>query len=237
MTRVGRIARATLMSAVLAGVGVTGLTLAPASSAAAAARPAATCYPIGSSNCGGSIQAPPFASRGLFFVVRVGGYVANSKVTFKACGIRTITTTANSGGAALHRFNVPISYPLGPCKVVVSGTGDNTRLYLTTTVVIRKVPSNSFLGLRWLGLPGRFSANVYVRPIVHGIPPKGRVAIIAWNRFTRKILHVCSFILKAKGYGFCRFVLPRGHYLVHAAYGGDFLFAASRSFRLPQSAR
>ena len=237
MKKLAGFIRAAALSAILGGTVIVGLGMAPAGASSAAVRPATTCYPIGSTNCGGMIQAPHFAWRDSAFAVKAAGFVAGSKVTIRVCNISTVTLTANSSGAVFHGFFVPPATALGACKIVASGPGDNTTLYLTTSVVIRKYPSHTYLILHWQGIPGHFVAAVYVSPVVRGTPPRGVVTVWAYDRNTGSSFRICAFFLRFRGSGTCRIVLRPGSYLLHAYYGGNQVLSTSTSHRLFQHAR
>lgn len=237
MKRLAGFFRAAALSAMLGGTAIVGLGMVLTGTSLAAVRPANSCYPIGSTNCGGMIQAPHFAWRDSTFVIRAAGFQAGSKVTIRVCDISTVTTVANSSGAISHDFFVPPSTALGACKVVASGPGYNTTLYLTTSVVIRKYPSHTYLILHWQGIPGHFVAAVYVSPVVRGTPPRGSVAIWAYDRNNGASSRICGFALKFRGSGTCKIVLRPGSYFLHAFYGGNQILASSTSHRLFQHAR
>lgn len=229
--------RAAALSAILGGTVIVGLGVVTTGTSSAAVRPANSCYPIGSTNCGGMIQVPRFAWRDSAFAVKASGFVPGTNVTIRVCNIGTVTTTANSSGAVWHGFFVPPATALGACKVTASGTGDNTTLYLTTSVVIQKYPSHTYLILHWQGIPGHFVADVYVFPVVRGTPPRGLVSVWAYDRNTGSNSRICAFFLRYRGSGTCKFVLPRGSYFLHAFYGGNQVLATSRSIELYQHAR
>ena len=237
MKRLAGFFRAVALSAILGGTVIVGLGMVPSGASSAAVRPASGCYPIGSTNCGGMIQAPHFAWRDSAFAVKAAGFAAGSSVTIQVCNISTVTTTADSSGTVWHGFFVPPAAALGACKVVASGRGYNTTLYLTTTVVIRKYPSRTYLILHWQGIPGHFVANVYVFPVVRGTPPRGLATIWAYDRNTGSSSRICAFFLRFRGSGTCKFVLHRGSYFLHAFYGGNQVLASSKSIQLYQHAR
>lgn len=232
-----RVVATALVSALLAGVGAAGVSAWTTVSAGATVSQPKSCYPIGTSNCGGTLQLPRFAERGQHLVVRVSGYRAGTPVTIRACRIGVAKVTATSSGVAERTFGVGFQYPLGPCGVTSSGLGYGSTLYMAGTVTIRKNSSRTTLELSWLGVPGRFHVRVYVSPRVDGIAPQGYAKVIAWNRYTKRISTLCKFKLTSDGTNGCQFSLSRGHYLIHAAYGGNYLFQSSQSLRIAQKAR
>lgn len=230
MKHLRRVVGATLTSAVLAAVAVVGVAGPSGATTSAKLRPATSCYPIGSQNCGGTIKVSPNpVAPGKPFTVAVTGFEKSSSVHFVICNLKTTTVRSTASGTASVTTTVPAARPPGTCSVRVTGPGDNTSLTLSALEQIR-IPSTTSLrtstGTAYYGTEASETFTVTVGPKHNGSYPAGTATV-----YSAPGKVICHVTLRS-GAGSCKLgakaLLP-ANYATYASYGGSTLFSSSVS--------